>query len=442
MRIPPSTTDERLNLLVVGSYLPWPITYGAAVRTYNLIKELARHASITLLCYGDSMTTEEDIRWMEQFARILPPMPPPIGESASTNALKLRSLFKPSSFSRQQFFSSPMQQKLHELAAARRFDAVIVEASFMGFFDLSGFRAPLILDEHNVEYDLFRQTCRRERNPLRKLFNFAEYRKFKRDEIEIANRFDLLFYPSSVDTAAIARHCDRPIEVIPNGVDTVYFAPGARLENPNPKVLYFGAMNYFPNADAVHFFLREMWPSIRDAAPEAQLDIVGPNPDARIVAQNGTQNITVHGTVPDIRPYLHGADIVVVPLRLGSGTRLKVLESLAAGKAIVTTSIGCEGIEITSGREALIADTPEDFRQATLDLFRDPQKREELGRRGRAFVEEHYSWPKIGDRVAELITQRVRSSASSTAFAPDHQFEFPPSLGTKTGWSDHRPDAR
>lgn len=433
------TSDERQKILVVGSYLPWPITYGAAVRTYNLVKELSRHASITMLCYGDSMTSAEDVRWMEQFARVLPPVAPPIGEDENKNALKLQSLFSSSSFTKRQFFSAAMQQRLCEIASRERFDALIVEASFMGFFDFSAFRAPLILDEHNVEYDLFRQTFARERNPLRKLFHCAEYRKFKREEIEIARRFDLLFYPSSVDAAVIARDCDRPIEVIPNGVDIVYFSPAARPENLQPKVLYFGALNYFPNADAVQFFLQEMWPSIRAAAPEAQLDIVGPNPEARIRALNGAQNIAVHGTVPDIRPYLHAADIVVVPLRLGSGTRLKVLESLAAGKAIVTTPVGCEGIDITSGREALIAAAPADFCRATIGLLRDSAARKSLGQQGRAFVEERYNWPKIGDRVAELIARLARSASARPNIEKDFEAGIQLPSGARGEMSEHRP---
>jgi glycosyltransferase involved in cell wall biosynthesis len=277
------------------------------------------------------------------------------------------------------------------------------------FGDLAGSYAvapgPLrVLDEHNVEYRFMERLERQERSRLRRLFYRLEARKLRDDELAACRRADAILTTSDVDRATLAPDVGAtPIRVVPNGVDTTFFTPGP-AGNGRPRLVFTGAIDYQPNTDAVLHFCAEIWPRVRRAAPEATLAIVGKDPPPAVLALAG-EGVTVTGTVPDVRPWMQSATAFVVPLRTGGGTRLKILEALASGRAVVSTSLGCEGLEVTPGRDILVADEPAAFADAVLRCVGDPALRARLGAAGRALVEERYRWEAIGANLADFYQE-------------------------------------
>jgi glycosyltransferase involved in cell wall biosynthesis len=195
--------------------------------------------------------------------------------------------------------------------------------------------------------------------------------------------------------------------VIPNAVDLDYFSP--RPGDPSPDgrtVLFFGAINYFPNVDGIRYLAGEIWPRIATRHPGARLEIIGQHPTSEILALQGP-SVDVLGKVDDLRPYLARAAVSVVPLRIGGGTRLKVLEAMAMGRPVVSTSIGAEGIEAEPGRHLLLADDAEGFASAVSRILDQAQVGARLGREGRALVERRYSWQTAAHRLGAFFRELV-----------------------------------
>jgi glycosyltransferase involved in cell wall biosynthesis len=281
-----------------------------------------------------------------------------------------------------------------------------------------------ILDEHNVEHRLLERIWRHERDPLRRIYAYVQARKFRRDELAACRHVDAVLTTSLDDRDLLTPDVDgTPVRVVPNGVDTDFFRPGGGQEDP-VGLLFTGAMNYAPNADAVLHFCTEILPTIHASIPETSLAVVGRNPPDRIQSL-GTDRIAITGTVRDVRPWMARAAVFVVPLRVGGGTRLKILEALACGRAVVSTSLGCEGLDVTNGDDILVADTPTAFADAVVRCLRDPELRRRLGGRGRALVERRYRWDAIGHDLSDFYremreTVRRRAAAAAriaTAFA-------------------------
>jgi len=200
--------------------------------------------------------------------------------------------------------------------------------------------------------------------------------------------------------------------VVPNAVDIEEFRPDPGLPaSDGQTVMFFGAINYFPNVDGLLYLLREIWPRIEQSHPRARLKIVGQHPTPQILSFQGPR-IEVTGKVDDLRPHLSSAAVTVVPLRIGGGTRFKILEAMAMARPVVSTSIGAEGIDARQGQDLLLADTPESFAQAVGRVLDDPRLGAELGRRGRALVEASYSWNAVGGRLEEFFLELLERRAA------------------------------
>jgi glycosyltransferase involved in cell wall biosynthesis len=195
--------------------------------------------------------------------------------------------------------------------------------------------------------------------------------------------------------------------VVPNGVDCEHFRP-VGLELPGRTLLFFGALDYYPNVDAILSFHDAIWPRLRDRYPDLELDIVGRQPPAAVRALASDARIGVSGFVDDIRPWIERASVVVVPLRAGSGTRLKVLEAMAMARPVVSTRIGVEGLDVVDGTHLLVADSTEEFAHAVEMFLDDPGMGRALGLTGRALVEAHYDWRAIGAAFGAFVEGVVK----------------------------------
>ena len=250
---------------------------------------------------------------------------------------------------------------------------------------------PVVLFEHNVEHLIWQRLATLERRVAHRTLLEVEWRKLRRCEAAVCAAADLTITVSEEDRrtlADVARNAR--IKSVPTGVDSTYFAPGGRREIPY-RLVFTGAMDWYPNQDAVLYFIDAILPRIRAQIPEVTFTVVGRNPGPHL-ASLARPGVTVTGTVPDVRPHIDEAALYVVPLRAGGGTRLKIFEALAMGKAVVSTTIGAEGLGITSNRDIVLADDPDAFAHAVVSLLQDAPARQRLGRAGRALVESAYTW--------------------------------------------------
>jgi glycosyltransferase involved in cell wall biosynthesis len=261
-----------------------------------------------------------------------------------------------------------------------------------------------VLDEHNLEYEVFRRMSEGERSLPRRAFNRLEHARFKRFEQRWWQRVDGCLVTSEREQQVVIKAAPQtPVAIVPNGVDIDHFRP-APAGVHDGTVLFNGTLDYRPNVDAARHLVEDVWPLIRRSCPSARLVLVGrADPEeARRLAGPG---IEVTGEVPDVRPYLERAAVVTVPVRIGGGTRFKVLEALAMGKAVVSTTLGSEGIAVRDGEHLLIADDAARFAASLLRLLERPAERESLGAAGRALIERGYSWELAGERMQALYNR-------------------------------------
>jgi glycosyltransferase involved in cell wall biosynthesis len=387
-------------------YTPIPANFGGALRVYNLIKIAAQQHDVSLLTIGwkkDEQELRTHFGPSVKSAHIVSRQ----WQRRSPRIAQFYSLFAGNSFFSMQGHNEEMQKRIDQTMQESKFDIVQTEFAHMGSYDLPK-QVIKILDAHNVEYDNFRRMSLNAHTPLRKLHYLSEYKKVYREEIEACRKSDAVFVTSGrdkqildTDTPEVSKY------VIPNGVDASYFTPSTEASEPFSMV-FTGSMSYIPNSDGMLYFLDNIFPLILNKAPEAKVYIVGSNPPERLT-KRASRNVIITGFVEDVRPFVRKATIHIIPLRMGSGTRLKVLEALAMKKPIVTTSIGCEGIQVTNNETAIIADEPAAFADGVLKLFHDNALRNKFINNGFELMNTSYEWSVIGaevERIYQLLSQK------------------------------------
>ena len=256
-------------------------------------------------------------------------------------------------------------------------------------------RVPVLLFEHNVEYLIWQRLASLERRWWRKALFDVEWRKMQRCEVAACEAAALTVAVSEEDRRRLAELAPRARTAsIPTGVDTEYFRPAGHPQVAG-RLVFSGSMDWHPNEDAIFYFNDAILPRIRARVPDVSLTVVGRNPSERLRDLAARTGITVTGTVDDVRPHIDEAEVYVVPLRAGSGTRLKIFEALAMAKSVVSTTVGAEGLALTHGRDVLLADAPDEFADAVVSLLGNPERRESIGRAGRELVETHFSWHQV-----------------------------------------------
>ena len=357
----------------------------------------AQH-EVSLLCFAESDPGEA----REYCAQLVTVDFDSRGVAVSRRRLRqLRSLASMHSFEYRLFRRPDVQARLDQLLSSNSYDVIQVEFCQMAGYDFpSGNRRRplLVLDEHNIEYDVIRRTSEGTAAFGRRIYHEINWRKLKREELSAWKRFDGVVVTSDRDERLLKRD-DASVRtaVVPNGVDLSSFIPSEAPTDPC-TLLFVGVMNYFPNTDGVTYFVREVLPTVRAAHPDVRLKIVGMNPP-EAVKSLGDGHIEVTDVVDDPRPYLDSSTVVIVPLRVGGGTRFKIVEAMAKGKPIVSTRIGAEGIEVSHDRELLLADDADSFAREVGRLLTDPELAKRLGRAGRQLAEQRYSWESALTRL-------------------------------------------
>ena len=388
---------------------------------HGLLSNLARNheiSAVTLINPDEDAALCE--RAMREYCREVILVQNPHNRSRmSKRLLQLRSTFSLHSFERHRGQVPQLQLALDRLMQRERFDIVNLEFPDLAHFNLRqsppGVPSPrVVLDAHDVAYEIVRQVASRPGSLGRRLYAHVNWRKLKRDELDAFRSSDGVYACSAADQKRIK--ADLPnmrTAVIPNAADVEYYQP--RTADPTSDgqtLVYFGMLSTYPNTDAVLFFLREIWPQIASARPKARFKIIGARPPAAVQAFAGPR-VEVTGLVDDIRPHLASAAALVVPLRLGSGTRLKILEGMAMAKGIVSTRLGAEGIDAVQNEHLLVADTPVDFAAAVIRLLDEPELAIELGNAGRKLAVERYSWRAAADALEEFYAKILADAGHS-----------------------------
>jgi len=397
---------DRLRVLVVSPYVPSRLA-GGPIRVHGLITSLPAPHAVSLLAFAQrgqrDVEIATEIRERCDEVVIVPNERRAIA-GAPKRALQLRSLLSRRSFERHVHERPAFQAALDRICARSEFDVVQVEHSFMAQFRFPSGPA-LVLDEHNVEHEIRSRTMAVVRPGPRKVYDYLNHLKLRAEEVRSWHQVDACAVTSPRDEATIRGALPRALTaVVPNAVDTAFFSPGAKPRERG-TILFYGTLSYYPNLDGLLFFLREVMPIVRRDHPAARLKIVGADPP-EAVRRYEASDVTFTGFVPDLRPHLASASVVIAPLRIGGGTRLKVLEAMAMAAPVVSTSLGAEGIAVTSGREVLLADTAEALAAEVIRVLRDDGLAAELGAAGRRLIETSYDW-RASARALEALYRRA-----------------------------------
>jgi glycosyltransferase involved in cell wall biosynthesis len=298
-----------------------------------------------------------------------------------------------------------MQQAIDRLFAERDFDLVQLESTLLTPFHFpAGTR--IVVDEHNIDYETYARMHETESSPLRRAFYRDQERRFQRWEQRWWREVAACVATSEREAEIMRRHAPETlVAAVPNGVDVDYFRPDPSPVEPRTLV-FNGVLDYRPNIDGVTFLVDEVLPLLRERFPDVRLTVVGRGPASEVRALE-RRGVEATGEVPDVRPYLRGAAVVVVPIRMGSGTRLKVVEALSLAKPVVSTTLGCEGVDVRDREHLLIGDTPQAFAAQVERLFDDAEAGERLGRAGRELMERQYSWEYAGRLLEEVYASVI-----------------------------------
>jgi polysaccharide biosynthesis protein PslH len=393
-------SQERLNILYVSQMPASPPRFGAQARIHGLMTQLAqRHDLTAAVLLDDEFDADECRQAMQAYCCDVVMVPNPRGHKGlAKRLLQVRSLTSIRSFERLQVTLPELQQSLDQILRAKRFDIVNLEFPYLGHYDLrqapAGQKLPaLVVDSHEIAYDLARQFARAGGSAGRRLYAGANWRKLRREELATYRDAEGVYLCSAADERRLLNEAPGVrTAVIPNAADVEYYQPRPTDPPPDGRTLvYFGLLSTIPNIDGVVHFVQDIWPRIAEAAPEARCKIIGGRPPPSLQALAGPR-IELTGFVSDLRPHLAEAAAVVVPLRLGGGTRLKIVEAMAMGKAIVSTTLGAEGIEAVPGRDILLEDEPTAFAGAVNRLLAEPDLAARIGRSARQLAVERYGW--------------------------------------------------
>jgi sugar transferase (PEP-CTERM/EpsH1 system associated) len=398
-----------MQVLWITSSLPYPPVTGAKIRMWNLLKCAARHHHITLLSLVDQADELQFLPYLQCCVKVETVVKQRRRNRGKLFFRLLRTLLKEQPARNGIAYYEDMQRKVREITSRYTFDIINIEQSHM---------APYIEFVANADqvrlitlYDVGATQQERVLRiqaglPSRWGIWLDAFLLRRWEPAYLARHFDKCIVVSPADEALL-RQANPALElaVVPNGVDTTQY--GLLADAPDSKdILFVGKMNYAPNVDGVRFFCQEVFPLVKQQVPEARLLIVGQDPVAALRAM-ASDDVTVTGSVESIIPYYQQSCMSIVPLRAGSGTRLKILESMALGRPVVSTTIGCEGLAVTPEENILVADGPADLARQVIRLLSDQDLRRRIIAGGRQLVEMTYDWQVIAERLLQIYAQAV-----------------------------------
>jgi glycosyltransferase involved in cell wall biosynthesis len=398
----------------------WPLNTGGRLRSFHTISELSRRHPVTLLTtHGPEEDPAELALRLPHCDRVqsFPHRPPKRGSLRLAGSL-VRSWLCELPMDLWKWRVAPLRREVERLFGTGQVDLCVADFMMAVPNVPLGGQVPVVLFQHNVEHMIWKRLACVERLPWRQLLLELEWRKMRRLEAKTCGRCAMTLAVSEEDRAVLAETSpSATVRSVPTGVDTSYFVPDGSAESAK-SLVFSGSMDWYPNEDGMLHFLAAILPRIRREAPEAGLTIVGRGPTPRLLSAAAAAGARVTGRVDDVRSYMGEGAVYVVPLRVGGGTRLKIFEALAMGKAVVSTTVGAEGLPLTPGEHFIVADDPASFASAVVSLLRDPGRRRALGAAGRQLVEARYSWPQVAREFESHLEAVCRRDRGETSLFP------------------------
>lgn len=399
-----------MKILMISPDLNYPPIYGGRIRRYNLLKYLSRDNNITLLSFINSNEDLKNIEGIKKYCKDVETVQ--IGSYSRKDRwiARLRNHFLGNFFSYPpivlHFCSREMKRRIKKLLTENDYDLVLIEYWYMGQYADFCKGMSKVLDEVDVEFVRWQQWAKIEEDSAKRQYALSLYRRVKRYETRVLKKFDKILTATLKDQEILKRYNpDLDIFVLPTCVDVSYFKPSGS-DNDSKNLVFVGSMSAIFNADAILYFSKEIFPLILKKIPETHLYVVGLNPSQDIY-NLANRNVTVTGSVEDVRPYVYKSCVFVVPLRFGSGIKGKVLEAMALGRPVITTSIGAQGLSVVSDEHLIIEDDPKEFAVKTIVLLNNKLLRQKLIQNGLKLVNERYTWEKIIPQLNSIFYNLV-----------------------------------
>ncbi len=403
-------TASALRVVMVDEELPYPPTSGKRIRTLNLTLRLAQRHRLTYVCHRN--TDEKEARQAADFfadhgietvvvERTVP------SKSGPGFYLRLAAnLLSPLPYSVATHKSRALRNALAEIAHTQPVD--VWHCEWTPYAEtLRGIATKRrVVMAHNVESIIWQRYFENESNPLRRWYIGRQWHKFERFERRVLGEVEQTIAVSDTDAQLLREDFGAArVAVVENGVDSAYFQPQARRRDP-ARLLFLGSLDWRPNIDGVNLLLERVFPAVRAAEPAASLFLVGRNPPESLRRQVAAMpGVELHGNVPDVRPFLADCGMLVVPLRIGGGSRLKILEALASGTPVVSTRIGAEGLHLEAGQDLTVVNDINDLVEPIIAGIRNPEVLQAQCERGREKVLEQYDWDRLADRLEQVWRQ-------------------------------------
>jgi sugar transferase (PEP-CTERM/EpsH1 system associated) len=405
-----------MNILLLSPWLPWPPHSGGRIRIFETLRYLSHQHSVTLVT---SVYSAEDSRHAVALKDYCENIVTTVlaNDTGAVLSRLSRGLFGRRPLIQSFYYDTRLAEQIRNLTSRIRYDIIQVEFPFLTPYLRAvapHSRAKRILTMHNIESLRFERELRLSHWGKRRLVLLGDHLFFRAWEQQALRQFDGIITVSGSERTWVQRHAPRAtVELIPNGVDTEYFSPAPTMAlKSEPYVVFTGAMDYLPNVDAACWFCNEILPVLQRKIPNLGLKIVGKNPHGRLLKLDKRNGVQVTGTVEDIRGYVAGSVALVVPLRSGGGTRLKILEAMAMERPVISTTVGAEGLEVTPGADILIADDAQGFVTHVGLLLKSLKAAKNLGRAGRRLVVEKYDWRVCFDGLERLYGALLGSAAA------------------------------
>lgn len=397
-----------MRILWVKTELLHPVDKGGRIRTYQMLRSLAREHEVTYLCLDDGGAAADAAQRASEYCARLVTVPfyPAKKFTPGFFADLARNLFSSLPYAIARYRSDVLRAEVARLA----FHADLIICDFLAPSQNvpSNLGVPTVLFQHNVEATIWQRHASVAKDPVRRAYLRTQWRRMRRFESEECRRFDRVIAVSEADVAAFrSEYGIEAVGSVPTGVDLDYFMMPADSARRGSEILFVGSMDWMPNEEGIRWFAEHVFERVRARIPGATLTIVGRAPSDRLrkLAER-TEGVSLTGTVPDVRPYLARAGISVVPLRVGGGTRIKIYEAMAMGVPVVSTTIGAEGLPVTHEQQLLIADTPEEQVESIVRLMSNPHEARSLAANALAFVRQHGSWSAVANAfLAQCLSQ-------------------------------------
>jgi glycosyltransferase involved in cell wall biosynthesis len=415
-----------LHVAVLDEELPFPLTSGKRIRTFNLLRRLADRHRITVLCHKnpdpvEAAAADEAFRQLGVETVVVERAVPP-KSGAAFYARLAGNLLSDLPYSVSSHASPALADAVRRLAASERVDVWHCEWTPYAqvLRDALGPRlakANWAVMAHNVESLIWRRYTEAEPNPVRRWYVRRQWQKFEKFETWAYSAASAAIAVSEEDAALMETQYGAPAaEVVENGVDTAYFRPHRDVDRDPANVLFLGSLDWRPNLDGVQLLLDDIFPAVRALVPDATLTLVGRHPPDWLRAKaKAVPGMSLFADVPDVRPFLARCGMLAVPLRIGGGSRLKILEALASATPVVSTKVGAEGLRLDAGRDLVVTDGPEGMAEAIVQGIRRPEELAETAESGRRAVVAAYDWGPLADKLERVWedTARVGSRAAA-----------------------------